>query len=73
MLFLRTLKFLPADVLDVVVAANGKPDATSEPPPFKHGATICACHPLAETMHTHAPPNFRLIGSFRCHSQLPRK
>jgi hypothetical protein len=72
MLFLRTLDFLPADVLDVVIAADSQPDATSQPPPLKYLATICTCHALAKTMYAHAPPDFWLIWTFRCHSNTSK-
>ena len=73
MLFLRTLDFLPADVLDVVIAADSQPDAPSQASPLKHLATICTCHALAKTMHAHAAADLRLVRTFNHFSFLTLK
>jgi hypothetical protein len=70
--WIRGVEFLPADVLDVRVAANGQAQAPFEASSLEHRTTICAGHPLAEAMHTHAPPNFGLICTLG-HSLTPNK
>jgi len=71
-LFRRAAKLLPADVLYMVIAADGQPKATFKTAPLKHDASIRSGHTLAETVHAHAPANLGLIRTFCCHS-LPSK
>jgi hypothetical protein len=54
---------LPADVLDVVVAANGQSQATLHAASFKHDPTIGSRHSLAKTVHSDTPPDFGLIST----------
>ena len=68
----RAAKFLPADVLDVRVAADGQAGAALQAPPLEHLAAICARHALAEAVHTHAPPDLGLISTLG-HLLTPNK
>jgi len=71
-LFRRAAKLLPADVLYVIVAANGQPEATFQTAPLKHDAAIGSGHALAKAMHAYTPADLGLIRTFCCHS-LPSK
>jgi len=64
---------LPADVLYMVITANGQPDAASQTAPLEHLATICSGHTLAKAMHTHAPADLGLISTFCCHALTSKK
>jgi hypothetical protein len=57
-------------VLYVIVAADCQPEAASQTPPLEHLTAIGAGHALAKAVHTHAPPDLRLIGTFCCHANL---
>jgi hypothetical protein len=60
-------KLLPADVLYMIIAADGQAEATFQTPSLKHDAAIGSGHTLAKTVHTDAPPDLGLIGTFCCH------
>lgn len=63
----RAAKLLPADVLYMIIAADGQAEATFQTPTLKHDATIGSGHALAKAVHTHAPADFGLIWTFCCH------
>jgi hypothetical protein len=67
-LFRRAAELLPADVLYMVVTADGQPEATFQAPPLKHDAAVGSGHALAKAVHTHAPAYLGLISTFCCHS-----
>jgi len=50
-------------VLDVVVAADGQPDAALQTTSFEYRPAISGGHALAEAMHSHTPPDLGLISS----------
>jgi len=54
-LFRRAAKLLPADVLYMIIAADGQPKAPFQATPLKDNAAIGSGHALAKTVHTHAP------------------
>jgi hypothetical protein len=60
-------------VLDVLIAADGQPYAALQASPLEHMAAISRGHALAKAMHTHAPPDLRLIRTFGCHSLTSNK
>ena len=64
----RAVELLPADVLYVIIAADGQADAAFQAPPLEHLATICTGHALAKAMYPHAPPDLGLIRTFCCHA-----
>jgi hypothetical protein len=68
----RVTEFLPADVLDVRIAADSQSDAALEAPPLEYLAAVCAGHALSETVHSHAPPDLGLISTLG-HLQTPNK
>jgi hypothetical protein len=72
-LFRRAAKILPADVLHMIVAANGQPEATFQAAPLQHDAAVSSGHALAKAMHTDTPANLGLISTFCCHSQSSKK
>jgi hypothetical protein len=53
--------FLPADVLDMLVAADAQAEAALHATPLQHCPAIGGGHALAEAVHTYAPPDFWLI------------
>jgi hypothetical protein len=60
-------KFLPADVLDVLVAADSQADAAFQTPTLENRATIGRGHALAEAVYAYAPADPGLISTFGCH------
>jgi hypothetical protein len=60
-------------VLHVRVAANGQAETTLEASPLQDLAAIGRLHTTAKAVHTHAPPDAGLIGSFGCHSLTSKK
>jgi hypothetical protein len=69
----RAVYLLPADVLDVIVAANREVQATLQASALEHLAAIGRGHALTKTVHTHAPADLWLISTFGCHSLTPKK
>jgi hypothetical protein len=67
-LFRRAAKLLPADMLYVIIAADGQPEATFQTAPLKHDAAIGGGHALAKAVHAHTPADLWLISAFCCHS-----
>jgi hypothetical protein len=67
-LFRRAAKLLPADVLYMIIAADGQPEATFQTAPLKHDAAIGGGHALAKAVHAHTPADLWLISAFCCHS-----
>jgi hypothetical protein len=63
----RAVEHLPANVFNVIIAADGQPDAAFQTPPLEYLAAICTGHALAKTMHAHTPPDPGLIWTFCCH------
>jgi hypothetical protein len=63
--FRNAANILPADVLNVVVATDGQPDAALQTTPFEHRPAISRGHALAEAMHSNTPSDFGLISSLR--------
>jgi hypothetical protein len=59
----RAEELLPADVLDVIVHANGQSHAALQAPTLEYNAAIRSGHTLAKTMHAHAPPDLGLIST----------
>jgi hypothetical protein len=59
--------FLPADALDVRVAANGQAMASAQTAAFEDLATIGRGHALAEAMHAHAAADLGLISTLPFH------
>jgi hypothetical protein len=51
----------------MIIAADGQAEATFQTPSLKHDAAIGSGHTLAKTVHTDAPPDLGLIGTFCCH------
>jgi hypothetical protein len=66
-MFRRAVELLPADVLYVIIAADGQPDAAPQTASLEHSTTVCSGHALAKAMHTYAPPDPGLICTFCCH------
>jgi hypothetical protein len=64
----REVELLPADVLYMIIAADGQPEAAFQTPPLKHDAAISSGHALTKAMHAHAPPDLGLISTFCCHT-----
>jgi hypothetical protein len=67
-LFRRAAKLLPADVLYMIIAADGQPKAPFQTAPLKDDAAIGSGHALAKTVHAHAPADLGLICTFCCHA-----
>jgi hypothetical protein len=54
----------------MLVAADAQAETTFQAAPLQNLAAVCGGHALAETVHTHAPPDLWLISTLG-HYQTP--
>jgi hypothetical protein len=60
-------------VLDVIIAADGQPDAALQAAPLENITAIRGGHALAKAMHAHPSPDPGLIWTFCCHALTSKK
>jgi len=72
-IFHGAAELLPANVLYVIIAADGQPEATLQATPLEHDAAIGSGHALAKAMDTYAPADLGLIRTFCCHLLSSKK